>query len=91
MAPAFRESVFGVQTNTGAEIHRSDHTEGRLTTVLRAFVIVLPTVLGTLYRASRRPIAERLLGLIARTSRCQIRMDPSSVIVQPGLCATSHT
>jgi hypothetical protein len=35
--------------------------------------------------------AERLLGLIARTSRCQILMDPSSVMVQPGLCATSHT
>jgi hypothetical protein len=35
--------------------------------------------------------AELLLGLIARTSRCQIRMDPSSVMVQPGLCATSHT
>ena len=35
--------------------------------------------------------AERLLGLIARTSSCQIRMDPSSVMVQPWLCATSHT
>jgi hypothetical protein len=46
----------------------------------------------TLYRASRSPREEpRLLGLIARTSRCQIRMDPSSVMVQPGLCATSHT
>jgi hypothetical protein len=33
----------------------------------------------------------RLLRLIARTSRCQIRMDPSSVMVQPGLCATSQT
>jgi hypothetical protein len=46
----------------------------------------------TLYRASRSPREEpRLLGLIARTSRCQIRMDPSSVMVQLGLCATSHT
>jgi hypothetical protein len=45
-----------------------------------------------LYRASREPREEpRLLGLIARTSRCQIRMDPSSVMVQLGLCATSHT
>src|SRR3954452_3500261 len=32
MASASRESVFGVQTNTARKIHRSDHTEGRLTT-----------------------------------------------------------
>src|SRR3712207_3583846 len=32
MASVSRESVFGVQTNTAREIHRSDHTEGRLTT-----------------------------------------------------------
>src|SRR3954463_11494088 len=32
MASASRESVFGVQTNTARQIHRSDHTEGRLTT-----------------------------------------------------------
>jgi hypothetical protein len=45
-----------------------------------------------LYRASRSlREGPRLLGLIARTSRCQIRMDPSSVMVQLGLCATSHT
>jgi len=31
MASASRESVFGVQTNTARKIHRSDHTEGRLT------------------------------------------------------------
>src|SRR4029450_10229536 len=32
MASASRESVFGVQTNTARKIHRSDRTEGRLTT-----------------------------------------------------------
>src|SRR5436190_12619609 len=32
MASASRESVFGVKTNTARKIHRSDHTEGRLTT-----------------------------------------------------------
>jgi hypothetical protein len=32
MASASRESVFGVQTNTARKNHRSDHTEGRLTT-----------------------------------------------------------
>src|SRR5918996_4416165 len=32
MASASRESVFGVQTNTARKIHRSDHTEDRLTT-----------------------------------------------------------
>src|SRR5216683_1791609 len=32
MASAYREWVFGVQTNTARKIHRSDHTEGRLTT-----------------------------------------------------------
>src|SRR5436190_5255908 len=32
MASASREWVFGVQTNTARKIHRSDHTEGRLTT-----------------------------------------------------------
>jgi hypothetical protein len=31
MASACRESVFGVQTNTARKIHRSDHTEDRLT------------------------------------------------------------
>src|SRR5712691_10962466 len=29
MASAYREWVFGVQTNTARKIHRSDHTEGR--------------------------------------------------------------
>src|SRR5687768_12897961 len=32
MASASRESVLGAQTNTARKIHRSDHTEGRLTT-----------------------------------------------------------
>ena len=32
MASAYCEWVFGVQTNTERKIHRSDHTEGRLTT-----------------------------------------------------------
>jgi hypothetical protein len=32
MASASREWLFGVQTNTARKIHRSDHTEGRLTT-----------------------------------------------------------
>src|SRR5918992_126694 len=32
MASASRKSVFGVQTNTARKIHRSDYTEGRLTT-----------------------------------------------------------
>src|SRR4029450_6896115 len=32
MASVSRESVFGVQTNTARKTHRSDHTEGRLTT-----------------------------------------------------------
>src|ERR1700694_2458662 len=32
MAPASRESVFGVQTSTARKNHRSGHTEGRLTT-----------------------------------------------------------
>src|SRR5712692_7426176 len=32
IASASREWVFGVQTNTARKIHRSDHTEGRLTT-----------------------------------------------------------
>src|SRR6266496_4199905 len=32
MASASRESVLGVQINTARKIHRSDHTEGRLTT-----------------------------------------------------------
>ena len=44
---------------------------------------------STGHRGAR--VEERLLGLIARTSRRQIRMDPSSVMVQPWLCATSHT
>src|SRR2546428_11411058 len=35
MASAYREWVFGVQTNTARKIHRSDHTEGRLTTAKR--------------------------------------------------------
>src|SRR4051812_8015096 len=35
MASASGESVFGVQTNTARKIHRSDHTEGRLTTAKR--------------------------------------------------------
>src|SRR2546427_4795979 len=34
-ASAYREWVFGVQTNTARKIHRSDHTEGRLTTAKR--------------------------------------------------------
>ena len=34
---------------------------------------------------------EAIRRALATDSRCQIRMDPSSVMVQPGLCATSHT
>src|ERR1700737_4891926 len=33
MASAYRQWVFGVQTNTARKIHRSDHTEGRLSRV----------------------------------------------------------
>src|SRR5207245_2518328 len=49
MASAYRERVFGVQTNTARKIHRSDHTEGRLTTA--------PSV-----GVARCPVTERLVG-----------------------------
>src|SRR3979409_1497203 len=47
MASASRESVFGVQTNTARKIHRSDHTEGRLTTAPSGCCVRKGTVNGT--------------------------------------------
>src|SRR4030088_1068360 len=69
MASASREWVFGVQTNTARKIHRSDHTEGRLTTAPSGCCVRKGTVTGT-RRASgdaevgvaRCPVAERLVG-----------------------------
>src|SRR2546427_8588020 len=47
MASASREWVFGVQTNTARKIHRSDHTEGRLTTAPSGCCVRKGTVTGT--------------------------------------------
>src|SRR5713226_7086066 len=47
MASAYREWVFGVQTNTARKIHRSDHTEGRLTTAPSGCCVRKGTVTGT--------------------------------------------
>src|SRR5919204_5921559 len=46
MASASRESVFGVQTNTARKIHRSDHTEGRLTTASSGCCVRKGTLTG---------------------------------------------
>src|SRR5438045_9763673 len=47
MASASRESVFGVQTNTARKIHRSDHTEDRLTTAPSGCCVRKGTTSGT--------------------------------------------
>src|SRR5664279_378451 len=47
MASASRESVFGEQTNTARKIHRSDHTEGRLTTAPSGCCVRKGTAIGT--------------------------------------------
>src|SRR5215211_6049637 len=46
MASASRESVFGVQTNTARKIHRSDHTEDRLTTAPSGWCVRKGTLTG---------------------------------------------
>src|SRR5438105_10290408 len=51
MASASREWVFGVQTNTARKIHRSDHTEGRLTTAPSECCVRKGTVTGNDHRA----------------------------------------
>jgi hypothetical protein len=53
MASASRESVFGVQTNTARKIHRSDHTEGRLTTAPSGCCVRKGTSLDECLRAGR--------------------------------------
>src|SRR5215217_2456577 len=62
MASASRESVFGVQTNTARKIHRSDHTEGRLTTAPSGCCVRKGTrcghsasILGVTSATSRQP------------------------------------
>src|SRR6266576_2530966 len=47
MASAYCQWVFGVQTNTARKIHRSDHTEGRLTTAPSGCCVRKGTVTGT--------------------------------------------
>src|SRR5712692_6261599 len=47
MASAYREWLFGVPTNTARKIHRSDHTEGRLTTAPSGCCVRKGTVTGT--------------------------------------------
>ncbi|MCA1696991.1 MAG: hypothetical protein LC749_20985, partial [Actinobacteria bacterium] len=65
MASASRESVFGVQTNTARKIHRSDHTEDRLTTAPSGCRVRKGTITGTssslAFRGQSGPIANRYL------------------------------
>src|ERR671920_2627004 len=72
MASASRESVFGVQTNTARKIHRSDHTEGRLTTapsgccVRKGTVADTPPRYGALSRRCRHRVSRK-----TRPVRCR--------------------
>src|ERR671920_1763327 len=72
MASTSRESVFGVQTNTAREIHRSDHTEGRLTTapsgccVRKEPVADTPPRYGALSRRCRHRVSRK-----TRPVRCR--------------------
>jgi hypothetical protein len=61
MASANRESVFGVQTNTARNIHRSDHTEGRLTTAPSGCCVHKGTFyVGTPHRTLRESGVSRI-------------------------------
>src|SRR5882757_6493136 len=59
MASASRESVFGVQTSTARKIHRSDHTEGRLTTTPSGCCVRKGTACGP----ETLPVIDTRLGL----------------------------
>src|SRR6266545_2876111 len=67
MASASRESVFGVQTNTARKIHRSDHTEGRLTTAPSGCCVRKGTSTGT--GAALRAVAGQLDDGMSRKTR----------------------
>src|SRR3989442_15593312 len=60
MASAYREWVFGVQTNTARKIHRSDHTDGRLTTAPSGCCVRKGTPNGTSTPQSRHFVAPRV-------------------------------
>jgi hypothetical protein len=63
MASASRESVFGVQTNTARKIHRSDHTEDRLTTAPSGCCVRKGTPTATPIALSRHFGGERSGGV----------------------------
>ncbi len=66
MASASHEWVFGVQTNTARKIHRSDHTEGRLTTAPSGCCVRKGTVTGTRRASSTAAEPPRAHGLIVK-------------------------
>src|SRR5437763_1492208 len=59
MASAYCEWVFGIQTNTARKIHRSDHTEGRLTTAPSGCCVRKGTPDGTSTPQSRQFVVPR--------------------------------
>src|SRR3979411_3344964 len=65
MASASREWVFGVQTNTARKIHRSDPTEGRLTTAPSGCCVRKGTVTGTRRASSTAAETPRAHGPVA--------------------------
>src|SRR5437588_2304481 len=77
MASAYCEWVFGVQTNTARKTHRSDHTEGRLTTAPSGCCVRKGTVTGTRRASSTAaepprahgPVSPARLGNRALTGR----------------------
>src|SRR5712671_5080450 len=72
MASAYREWVFGIQTNTARKIHRSDHTEGRLTTAPSGCCVRKGTVTGTRRASSTAAEPPRAHGPVS-PARCCVK------------------
>src|SRR5438093_2737734 len=70
MASAYCEWVFGVQTNTARKIHRSDHTEGRLTTAPSGCCVRKGTVTGTRRASSTAAEPPRAHGPVSPARCC---------------------
>src|SRR5438034_9148601 len=78
MASAYCEWVFGVQTNTARKIHRSDHTEGRLTTAPSGCCVRKGTVTGTRRASSTAAEPPRAHGPVS-PARCCVSVDEANI------------